>query len=55
MKSFHHVKLDVVFQFFRDDMGLLRYRCDELDVLNAHATEWLANMIGEELWERQEE
>ena len=41
-----------MYQFFRDDMGLLRYRCDELGIVNAYATKELADMIGEELWER---
>ena len=48
-----YVKLEVVFQFFRDDMGMLRYRCDELDVLNAYASKWLADMIDEKLYVRK--
>ena len=40
------VKIELEFDFFRDDMGNLRYSCDELGKVNAYATEKLAEKIG---------
>ena len=43
------ISIQLTYQFFRDDMGYLRYRCDELGIINAYATKELADMIGEKL------